>query len=229
MLIKNQFNPNIKLTKEQEKIITDFHKLYYDLWRWEESDKNRGTLDVSWRGISMIKCPMDLLIYQEIIVEKRPDIIIETGTYNSGSALFMADVCSLINNGHIITIDVNKKDFIKHDRISYFTGYSIQDDLVKQIISVIEPTDKVMVILDSDHRKENVSKELEIYSLLVTSGQYLIIEDTNLNGNPVNPNHGAGPKEAVDNFLFKNNNFTIDQSKERFLLTMNPNGFLLKK
>ena len=36
---------------------------------------------------------------------------------------------------------------------------------------------------------------------------------------------GVGPMEAVDEFLTKNNNFIIDESKHKFFISFNPKGF----
>jgi cephalosporin hydroxylase len=48
-------------------------------------------------------------------------------------------------------------------------------------------------------------------------------------------NHGLpwipmpGPYEAIDHFLKINADFEIDRSREDFLVTWNPTGFLLKR
>jgi len=73
-----------------------------------------------------------------------------------------------------------------------------------------------------------VLNELRIYSTFVTKGSYLIVEDTNLNGHPVWPKFGPGPMEAVSQFLQENKDFTIDKTKEKFYMTFNPNGYLIK-
>ena len=40
----------------------------------------------SWLGTLTLKNPLDLWVYQEIMFETRPDLVIETGTYRGGSA-----------------------------------------------------------------------------------------------------------------------------------------------
>jgi cephalosporin hydroxylase len=107
-------------------------------------------------------------------------------------------------------------------------GSSTDDKIVRHVKEQISQTDKVMVILDSDHHKEHVLKELRIYGPLVTRGNYLIVEDSNLNGHPVHQDHGPGPMEAIEEFLIGNKEFVVDAKREKFRLTFNPRGYLLK-
>jgi cephalosporin hydroxylase len=74
-----------------------------------------------------------------------------------------------------------------------------------------------------------VIEELRAYGPLVTPGEYLIVEDTNINGHPVAPQFGPGPMEAVDEFLAANDDFYIDDEREKFFMTFNPRGFLRRK
>ena len=85
-----------------------------------------------------------------------------------------------------------------------------------------------MVVLDSDHRKSHVLNELTFYSKLVTKDQYLVVEDTIINGHPVKPNFGPGPKEAVDEFMVDNDRFVVDETQGKFLLSFNHGGYLRK-
>jgi cephalosporin hydroxylase len=88
----------------------------------------------------------------------------------------------------------------------------------------------VLVILDSDHRENHVSRELELYSELVKPGGYLIVQDTNINGHPVLPRYGPGPMEAVQKFLAdKGKSFQVDKTRERLLFTMHPSGYLQRR
>jgi cephalosporin hydroxylase len=87
----------------------------------------------------------------------------------------------------------------------------------------------VLVILDSDHTRDHVLKELQAYSSLVTSGSYLIVEDTNINGHPVLPDFGPGPMEALDTFLEGDGAFSVDADREKLMLTFNPRGYLRRR
>jgi cephalosporin hydroxylase len=71
-----------------------------------------------------------------------------------------------------------------------------------------------------------VLKELNLLAPYVNAGSYIIVEDTNVNGHPTFPLHGAGPYEAVEDFLQSNSAFVVDESREKFLMTFNPKGFL---
>ncbi len=210
----------------QEDIITNlsnsFHKLYY-------KSLERTWNNTYWLGKRILKCPLDLWIYQEIIFEQKPDVIIECGTSYGGSAFFLAKMCDIVENGRVLTIDiVEEKDRPMHDRIKYFKGSSISNEIVEQIKKEVKQGDKVLVILDSDHSKSHVLNELRSYCGMVTKGSYLIVEDSNINGHPVANNFGPGPMEAIFDFLKENKDFIIDKPKEKFFLTFNPNGYLRK-
>lgn len=209
---------NVKIAKI---IINSFHILFYDSQIFGKTWNN-----TFWLGTPIFKCPLDLWIYQEIIFEIKPDIIIECGTARGGGALFLASMCDLINHGKVITIDIVNEDRLPHERIMYLHGSSISEGVVEHVKKLIQGTDKVMVILDSNHRREHVINELNIYAKFVTNGSYIIVEDTSLNGHPVLPAFGPGPMEAVEDFLTKNRNFMIDKSKEKYYLTFNPKGYL---
>ena len=141
----------------------------------------------------------------------------------------MATLLDAMDHGKVITIDI--KEFSNqpvHDRINYILGSSTAPETVERVKSMIPEGATVMAVLDSAHSKEHVLNELRIYSELVTSGQYLIAEDTNINGRPVYRDHGPGPGEAVDQFLTETDEYTVDKSREKYLLTFNPGGFLLR-
>ncbi|MHC4748848.1 MAG: CmcI family methyltransferase [Planctomycetota bacterium] len=203
-------------------VVNSFTKLYYH-------SRPRIWNNTFWFGVPIGKCPPDLWTYQEIIFETKPDVIIECGTGTGGSALYLAQHCDLMHNGRIITIDIkelpNRPD---HERIMYITGSSTAEQTLQRIREMITSTDKVLVILDSDHSKHHVLQELNSYSELVTSDSYIIVEDTIIGGHPVKPHRKPGPMEAVKEFIKTNENFIIDKSREKFYLTFNRNGYLKK-
>jgi len=204
-------------------VVRDFHKLYYD-----EGRCHGGTWRATrWMGIETLKCPLDLWVYQEILYETRPDVILETGTHRGGSACYLACICDLIGNGRVISIDVADFPFLpQHPRITYLRGSSVSVAVEEKIRSLIRNGENVMAVLDSDHSRDHVIEELRMYSQFVTKGCYLIVEDTNINGHPTMPDFGPGPMEAVVEFASDSRNFEIDAGKEKFLLTFNPRGYL---
>src|SRR5215204_6147628 len=103
------------LSPQQHEIISRFHDLYYRRWL-----AGGDTICLSWFGYELLKCPLDLWIYQELLVRTRPDVVVETGTWCGGSALYLAMILDHIGQGRVITVDIEEKaNRPDHPRISY--------------------------------------------------------------------------------------------------------------
>jgi cephalosporin hydroxylase len=204
------------------RIVDEFAEIYY------AQAADGGTWNrMAWLGHPLLKNPLDLWIYQELIASTKPDLIIETGTFCGGSALFLAGVCEMLGTGEVISADIAAEETPEHPRVTYLAGSSVADDVVAVMRERAEGR-RTMLILDSDHRAPHVAAELAVLSPLVSPGCYLVVEDTNVNGHPVLPDHGPGPMEALLDFLPTHPEFSPDRDLEKFLFTFNPNGYLLR-
>ena len=210
------------LSEADEAAVDAFHEVYY-----RETDGTHWTLNVNWLGYRATKCPFDLWTYQEILVETKPELIVESGTRHGGTTLFLSTVLDLMgSNGKVITIDVVRDPNLpRHPRIEYLTGSSLDAPIAARIKAAAKGK-RTMLILDSLHDEAHVSAELRLYHEIVTPGCYLIVEDSNVNGHPVLPDYGPGPHEAVTAFLQTTAGFEVDRNRERFLMTLNPGGYL---
>lgn len=219
--------PAAPAVRHKNKVVDDFHKLYYDPRKIRIA---RPWRNVTWLGQPIYKIPVDMINYQELIYQIQPDYIIETGTDAGGSAFFYASILDFIGHGKVITVGINefKKPQSKiFDRVICLSGDSVSQDIHKQIQDIIGDTKNNIVNLDSDHTKDHVLKELHVYSQYVGIGNYIIVEDSNINGHPVEPNWGPGPYEAIDDFLATNHDFEIDDYWEKkHLISFSVNGYL---
>jgi len=205
-------------------VIAEFHRLWYgSLQTWSMT---------KFEGVPVLKNPLDLWVYQELIWNLRPTLIIETGTAFGGSALFYARCLDKRGPGAVISVDCDPAlDLPTHPKIAFITGYSTDPSIVEEIRKVAATHPRVMVVLDSDHGQANVELELEAYAPMVSPGQFLVVEDTNLNGRPLDMDWegGPGPGPAVDAWLPAHPEFAPEPLAERYLLTMHPGGWLRRR
>lgn len=199
--------------------ITLFHKLIY------YHRRDTTWKDTKWMGVPVQNIPSDLWVKQEIIWETRPQLIIETGTFDGGSAMFYASLFDLIGEGEIVSIDIDPQPNLPiHPRITFITASSIEPSVVEQVKAMSEGK-RVMVVLDSDHSESHVRKELDAWATMTTPGCYLVVEDTNVYGHPVLREHGPGPMEALNDWLKTKPPFKNDASREKYLVTFHPRGY----
>lgn len=184
----------------------------------------------SWFGVKALKNPLDFWVYQEIIYEQRPDVIVEIGNHSGGSSLALAHLCDLLGHGRIIGIDINlsavPQTVRDHPRITLIEGDAC--DKYPVVSKLAESAKNVLVIEDSSHTYENTLNVLRAYSKLIRPGNYFIVEDGICHhGLDIGPN--PGPYEAIATFIQENQSFEIDPAREAFLVTWNPNGFLRRR
>jgi len=213
---------HVKYSEEDKarwsKLIAEFNELYYAM-----GVQTWGLM--KWRGIPLLKPPTDMWTYQELIYEIKPDLIIETGTYRGGSALFMRDVLNLVYpEGKVISIDIDDKYIAEEAKVSgiiFYKGSSVVDETLTYVKAHIAAHNcqRVMVILDSDHSEGHVSKELDLYAPLVTVGSILVVEDTSPKCN------APGPLAAVNSWSLGQRGFKKNLMGEKFMLTFCRDGF----
>lgn len=203
----------------EAKSVRKFHQLYYD-------QRERTWTNTKWLGVNVLKNPFDLWVYQELIYELKPDLVVECGTWTGGSALYFASMCDLVGCGRVMTIDLEDRGRPSHPRIEYVTGSTVAPTTVSAVRAAARGARCVLVVLDSDHSCQHVLEEMRIYADVVTPGSYLVVEDGNINGHPVLPDFGPGPTEAIKQFLRERRDFAVDESREKFFMTFNPRGYL---
>ncbi len=187
---------------------------------------------VTWMGKPIWKNVMDAWIYQEIVFETKPDVVVEIGSKFGGSTRYFADLLQLIGAGFVVSIDLDRSEFdLVHDRVFVLTGNSSDLGLLKRVEELCQGKN-AMVVQDGAHYKKQVLEDLENYSKFVGPGSYFIVEDGIVDlyheGDGLGFS-GPGPLAAVEEFLEKHPEFESDLSRERYLLTYNPKGFLKRK
>lgn len=169
---------------------------------------SKGHHNMTYRGVPCVKCPLDYVLYQMIIEEVKPDLIIEIGAYKGGSAWYMADLLELIGKGEVHSIDVDgliDERVKEHKRIKFFI-----QDWKDYDISLIKDFKTVLVIDDGSHKYDEVIGATKMFSKFVSVGSYYIIEDGVIDPLGLSKEYKGGPLRAIKEFLSLNNNFQID-------------------
>jgi cephalosporin hydroxylase len=206
------------------------------LWQNELWRGNR------WHGMPILQWPTDLLILQELIGELRPRVIVETGTYRGGSAVFFASMLQLfgIEDGRVISVDVHlapevREAVARHPlggRITLVEGSSIDPATVRRVEELAGDEANVFVFLDSDHSYHHVLEELRAYQRFVPVGGSLCAFDTimkDLWDLPLAETSWKddNPHRAVLDFVAETEGaFAIDAHRNRLAVGFAPDGYL---
>ncbi|MEP7072431.1 MAG: CmcI family methyltransferase [Verrucomicrobiota bacterium] len=141
----------------------------------------------TWFGLPVLQLPEDVLRLQEVIYAVRPLVIVETGVFQGGSLLFHASLLKAmgLDDARVIGIDIqlaaSTRENLRQYPLSHFIttieGDSASAEVIAQVTKAIRGCGPVLIILDSNHTRDHVARELEAYAPLVTPGSYIIATD----------------------------------------------------
>jgi cephalosporin hydroxylase len=205
----------------------EYHKWYYNTFVWQKT---------SWMGVTTWKSVSDMWNYQEILTELKPSLVIEFGSNQGGSALFFASAMRQLGNPFkVFSVDIDHKPLAAAARrdpdILFMESSSTDPSVAEQIQRLKEEyPGPIFAILDSDHTKDHVLGEMKLLRPLLKTGDYLVVEDSTVNGHPVLPGWGPGPYEAIEAYESEfPDDYRHDTEREtKFGFTFAPYGFLIR-
>jgi cephalosporin hydroxylase len=205
-----------------------YHRWYYDQRVWQTT---------TFLGVPCLKSVLDLWNYQEILYQRRPSLVIEFGTFHGGSALYFAEVLRHARpRSRVLSVDIDHGKVAgvvrAHDRVELLECDSTSPLVTGRVDALrAEYPGSAFFVLDSDHRKEHVRGELLQLRSITLAGDYVVVEDGNINGHPVLPDWGEGPHEALQEYLERfPDDYVGDTDRERkFGFTFAPGGFLIRR
>lgn len=209
-------------------IFRSYHKWYHGRGPYEKT---------TFLGVGCIKLASDMWNYQEIIFKLKPSLIVEFGVLAGGSTMYFSNILKLTNpNSRVFAVDIDLKkatDLIKHDPHIQTMECSSSDPKVAQEIMKLrsEYPGPAFFILDSAHSKKHVLAEMRLLRDVTRTGDYVIVEDSCINGHPILPNYGEGPWEAINEYfkLYPKDYIHDRVSENKYGLTAAPNGYLIRQ
>ena len=189
-----------------------------------------GHHKITYKGVKAIRCPFDYVMFQMIINEVKPDLIIEIGTNFGGSALYLADLLKVHNiNGEIHSIDINDnayENIKQNEMIKLFTnGWENYD------LELTKKFQKILVIEDSSHTYSCTIGAINKFAPVVSLNSYMIVEDGIVDELNMSKKFDGGPLKAVREFLPQHPEYVVDRSWCDMFgknATFNVNGYLKK-
>ncbi len=203
----------------------------WPLSRWMTHHQEKIVFEqVRWMGVQTLKNPLDCWIYQEILHELRPDVLVELGSFYGGSTMYFSHIFDLLGAGTVVSVDFDRSRYqAKHPRIVELTGSTADPGIIAEVKKLCAGK-KVMIIHDADHTAAAVLRDLRAYADLVSVGSYFIVEDGVVDvfdhRRSVLGWEQPGPLVASRQFVAEDERFEVDQQRERYLITYNPRGFL---
>jgi cephalosporin hydroxylase/glycosyltransferase involved in cell wall biosynthesis len=184
--------------------------------------------EATWLGHPVNRYPADLHVYQELLAQVRPRLVVVAGDDPGlgGRALFVASVCDQLGHGRVIAVGrQDPSERPGHPRVTHVAG-SPDDPAVAERVSALAQGPPSALVIVGLGEVRRVVAAFERYAPLVPVGSYAVVENTVVNGRPVASGFGPGPHEAVVDILARHGDFVPDPAGERYTVTFNRGGFL---
>ena len=125
---------------------------------------------IKWKDLDLYKTAYDIVIYQMLISELKPNTIIEYGSGSGGSAIWLADISSAMGlDIDVISYDI-KPPNVTHPKVD-FVCLDLEQDF-----EILERWGGKKLVIEDAH--VNVKEVLLETDLRLREGDYLLVEDS---------------------------------------------------
>jgi cephalosporin hydroxylase len=192
----------------------------------------QGALAYTYKGIRTVKDPFDLALYMLLLWREKARTIIEIGTCMGGSALWLADQLETFGiDGMVHTLDLESVEMPRHRRIALYQGDAKNVEKIFPREWLEKQPRPIFIIDDGSHVYEDVLAVLRHFGPLMTSGEYIAVEDGMVRDMRSSHKFNGGPTRAINEFLAGGAPFEVDRQLCDFFgrnVTWNVDGFLRK-
>lgn len=191
----------------------------------------RGTMRYEWRGVLCNKNPFDFALYPMLLWREKPKTIIEIGSKEGGSALWLHDICTRFGLGtQIVSIDIDQRAKVKRAGIEFHQGDGRDLSTVLTFDKMASLPRPLLVIEDADHHYLTTLAVLRFFDAYLSRGEYILIEDGICDSFGNEAQYDGGPNRATAEFLAQaSDRYEIDQRYCDFFghnTTWNTNGYI---
>lgn len=208
------------------------------------ADEHGYGLVREWAGVPVIRLADDIVALQELIWERRPHRIIETGIARGGSLLLdaslmrMAGVAPAVLGLDISIFPHTRTALVDHplgEGVVMVEADSTSEQAVEATREFIGDSERALLVLDSNHTHEHVLGELRALAPLLPVGSHVLVADTLIEEHPAGYyanrpwDRGDNPLTAVREFLGERSDFVLDEGwSRRALVTEFRDGVLIR-
>jgi cephalosporin hydroxylase len=202
----------------------------------------------SYAGIALRKLPEDLRVYEHLLWAARPNVVIELGAADGGSALWFRDrLLTLARYGlpgppRVISVDLDTR-FARRalstvepgfeQTISLIAGDVTDRGLPARVERELPAGARCLVVEDSAHTYETTYAALTGFARFVAPGSWLVVEDGCVDVEELRlaPELPRGVLSAIEEFLASEEGagFTRHRELELYGITAFVGGYLQRQ
>jgi cephalosporin hydroxylase len=200
-----------------------------------------------YAGVAISKFPEDLRVYEHLLWLSKPNVVIEVGTQQGGSALWFRDRLLTLATYQgassdaplVISIDIEletaRTSLAAADPDYQRTIHLVEGDVrepavAEEVERRLPPGARCLVIEDSLHEYDTTLASLRAFAKLVPVGGFFVVEDgsVDVEAMRLGPEWPRGVLPAVRDWLTstEGSQFVVREGLELYGMTCHPQGFL---
>ena len=173
-VLSKDHQKDVETIQNQKRLVYFHDRPQYSNIQIDSFLLSQGVKDcMTWRGIAVGKSIYDFALYPMIIWENSPATILEIGSGEGASAIWMADLCKTYNlPTKVYSMDIDPIT-LKYERVTFIQGDSRG---INNTMFDMEMLPHPWLIIEDAHIR--VNKVMKYFEKHMHTGDYLIIEDS---------------------------------------------------